>query len=165
MISENAIEGATMTDDTILVEPLWEGALEAFNTMIMLPLERIDEYKDGSTGLVGSITFMGALQGALVMQCSMESATKIAKSMLMMGDDDPMSHEEVEDALGEVVNLVLGGFKSRIAEDLGEIQISVPMVMEGREVIPAVGTEGKKVSVAAVSDGCQLNITVVYKES
>lgn len=165
MISENAIEDMAATDEKMLLESLWEGASESFQTMIMLPLERVEGHKDDSIGLIGSITFMGALQGALLVKCSIESATKIAKSMLMMGDDEEISQEEVEDALGEVVNLVLGGFKSRIAESLGEIQISVPMVMQGKEVNPVVGTEGKKVSIAANSDGCELNLTVVYKAS
>ena len=156
-----------MVETVTLEECIWQGAKEAFETMIMLPIEQTEDFDtelDSSTTLVGSITFTGSLQGAVILKCSIDSAEKIAKSMLMMEPDEPVEESEIHDAFGEVVNLVIGGFKSRIAESIGNIEISVPMVMEGKEMVPATGAGGQKVAVFAQGQDCKLKLIVVYKD-
>jgi CheY-specific phosphatase CheX len=155
-----------MIDQGLLKTALWDGAKEAFDTMIMLPIEPVESFSDDGdpTGsLVASITFTGSMTGALVIKTPKASAEHVAKSMMMMEADEEIDPVEVNDALGEVANLILGGFKTRIAEPIGEINISVPMVMEGKEVIPAMGSNVEKAEVYAKADSCELRMTVVYK--
>jgi CheY-specific phosphatase CheX len=157
-----------MVETVALEECLWESAKESFASMIMMPIERAEDFdaelEDVKT-TVGSITFSDALQGAVIIKCSTESAESIAKNMLMMEPDEAIDQSEVQDAFGEVVNLVIGGFKSRIAESVGSIDISVPMVMEGKEMTPATGADGHKAVVFAAGSGCKLKLIVVYKET
>ncbi|AQT69983.1 Chemotaxis protein CheC, inhibitor of MCP methylation [Anaerohalosphaera lusitana] len=156
-----------MIAEKTLTEPLWQAAEEAFKCMIMLDLDRVDKLEkldENTPRMVGSITFMGALQGAVVVQCDLDTARMVSRSMLMMGAEDEISDEEVEDALGEVVNLVLGGFKSRIANDLGEIQISVPMVIQAKDPSPGAGTGGEVADVFVKSGEHELQMSVVYKQ-
>ena len=155
-----------MIETVTLEECTWQGAKEAFETMIMLPIEKtenFDDRLDRSKTLVGSITFTDALEGAVILKCTVDSAEKIAKNMLMMEPDETVDACELHDAFGEVVNLVIGGFKSRIADSVGNIEISVPMVMEGKEMIPATGAGGQKVEVFAEGQDCQLKLIVIYK--
>ncbi len=157
-----------MIETVALEECLWQGAKEAFDTMVMLPIERAEDFDaelDDCKTLIGSITFSDALQGAVIIKSCDKSAECIAKKMLMMEPDDPIEASEVHDAFGEVVNLVIGGFKFRIAESVGHIEISVPMVMEGMEMIPATGADGHKVVVFAAGAGCKFKLIVVYKET
>lgn len=157
-----------MIETVSLEECLWQGAKEAFDTMIMMPIEMVDDFEaefDDSKTLVGAITFSGAIQGAVMVKCCNESAEKIAKSMLMMEPDEPIEISEINDAFGEVVNLVIGGFKSRIADGIGNVDISVPMVIEGKEMIPATGAGGQKLSIFAAGSDCKLKLIVVYKET
>jgi len=157
-----------MVEIVALEECLWQGAKEAFETMIMMPIEKVEDFDaelDGVQTLVGSITFSDALQGAVMIKCCDKSAECIAKNMLMMEPDDPIEASEIQDAFGEVVNLVIGGFKSRIAESVGNIEISVPMVIEGKEMNPSAGADGHKVSVFATGTDCKLKFIVVYKET
>lgn len=157
-----------MVETVALEECLWESAKESFATMIMMPIEKAEDFDaefDGVQTLVGSITFSDALQGAVIIKCGIASAECIAKNMLMMEPDEAIEASEVQDAFGEVVNLVIGGFKSRIAESVGKIDISVPMVIEGKEMIPVTGANGHKASVFATGIGCKLKFIVVYKET
>jgi CheY-specific phosphatase CheX len=157
-----------MIETVALEECLWESAKESFATMIMMPIEKSEDFEaefDGVQTLIGSITFSDALQGAVMIKCCNKSAENIAKNMLMMEPDEPIEASEVQDAFGEVVNLVIGGFKSRIAESVGNIDISVPMVMEGKEMIPATGADGHKATVFAEGQDCKLKLIVVYKET
>ena len=157
-----------MVETVALEECLWQGAKEAFDTMIMLPIEKAEDFDaelDDRKTLVGSITFTDALQGAVILKCCCKSAECIAKNMLMMEPDEAIEASEVQDAFGEVVNLIIGGFKSRIAESVGNIEISVPMVMEGKEMTPATGAEGHKAVVFAAGVECKLKLIVVYKET
>lgn len=157
-----------MTDVITLETPLWEGAKEAFETMIMLPIELADENDcvcDNVESTIGSITFSGDMQGALILKCTSASAEKIAKNMLMMEPDEQVEKSEIHDAFGEVVNLVLGGFKSRIADTIGNIDISVPMVIEGMQMTPGKGAGDNISFVYAKGDGCAIKFIVVYKNS
>jgi CheY-specific phosphatase CheX len=157
-----------MIETVALEECLWESAKESFATMIMMPIERAEDFDaefDGVQTVVGSITFSDALQGAVIIKCCSESAENIAKNMLMMEPDEAIEASEVQDAFGEVVNLVIGGFKSRIAESVGSIDISIPMVIEGKEMIPATGADGHKAVVFAKGAECKLKLIVVYKET
>ena len=157
-----------MIETVALEECLWESAKESFATMIMMPIEKTEDFDaefEDMQAVVGSITFSDALQGAVIIKCCSKSAENIAKNMLMMEPDEAIEMSEVQDAFGEVVNLVIGGFKSRIAESVGSIDISVPMVMEGMEMIPATGADGHKAVVFASGADCKLKLIVVYKET
>lgn len=157
-----------MIETVALEECLWESAKESFATMIMMPIEKTEDFDaelDSLKTVVGSITFSGSLQGAIIIKCCSDSAENIAKNMLMMELDEAIDPSEVQDAFGEVVNLVIGGFKSRIAKSVGNIDISIPMVMEGKEIVPTTGTDGHKAIVFAAGQGCKLKLIVVYKET
>jgi CheY-specific phosphatase CheX len=100
----------------------------------------------------------------VTIKCDCASADKIARSMLMMTDEDELGTEDIHDAIGEVANLVIGGIKSRIAESVGQVEVSIPIVMEGKEVVPAIGSDGHMVEVIAHGDNCTISFIIVYRE-
>ena len=156
-----------MTDTAVALKSyLWDSAAEAFETMVMIPIEEIEE-KEYDIGMAdsytGSITFMGDIKGVILIQCQIDSAEQIMKSMLMMEEDEEVEPSEVKDAVGEVANLIIGGIKSRIADTLGNINISIPMVVEGQEVRPAIGAGAIRAETYAKSDNFAISISIVYK--
>ncbi len=72
------------------------------------------------------IRFRGPLAGEVRLRCDPLAADSIARSLLMMGPSDPMSAEELRDALGEFTNLVSGAFKTRALDPRGTYTLSVP---------------------------------------
>ena len=157
-----------MIETVTLEEALWEGAKEAFETMIMLPIERSDGAEnqvETSKSIIASIAYVGPIKGAVTIKCDSQSAAKVARSMLMMTDEDELATEDIHDAIGEVTNLVIGGLKSRIAETIGHVEVSIPIVMEGKEVVPAIGSNGNMIEVVAQGDGCKISFILVYRET
>ncbi len=157
-----------MIEAAVLKDSLWEGAAEAFETMVMLPISEVEADAAGAggveTSLTGSLTFGGPLQGALLVQCDLDSAGAIARSMMMMEADEEIEEGEIKDAIGEIANLVLGGLKSRVAGTVGEIKVSVPTVVKGCEVRPALGKDSVRVEINAQGAGCNVKLVVGYRE-
>lgn len=157
-----------MIETVTLEEALWESAKEAFETMIMLPIERVENETqeiETSKSVFSSITFTGPIKGAVVIKCAYESTEKIARSMLMMSPEDEITTEDIYDAAGEVANLVLGGLKSRIADSVGDIDMSIPMVIEGKEIVPSIRKDDGKIEVTAQGDGCKISFILIHKET
>ena len=147
---------------------LWQSAKESFETMIMLPIERSEEAEnqvETSKSIIASIAYVGPIKGAVTIKCNSQSAAKIARSMLMMTDEDELTVEDIHDAIGEVTNLVIGGLKSRIAETIGQVEVSIPIVMEGKEVVPAIGSDGNMIEIVAQGDNCKISFILVYRET
>lgn len=157
-----------MIETVTLEEALWQSAKESFETMIMLPIEPVENAEnevETSKSIISSIAYTGLIKGAVTIKCDCQSAAKVARSMLMMTDEDELGQGDIHDAIGEVTNLVIGGLKSRVAETVGQIEVSIPVVMEGREVVPAIGSDGNMVEIVAQGDGCKISFIIVYRES
>ncbi len=155
-----------MISKALLQEIMWESVNETFETMISLPLEKLaqqNEDPESSTSLVASITFTGPWQGAFFMRCSAEGAEQIAKAMLMIEGDEPLAEAEICDAFGELVNMILGGLKSRIHDSVGEIDISIPSVTKGRLMRPLLGKDTIESRFAARCNGHTLTLAIAYK--
>ena len=93
-------------------EYIWESTSEAFETMVFLPIEKVDEPDEGldpALSLICTITFTGQLDGSFSMLCHAETAEKIAPGMLMSEPEDAIEDAEIYDAFGEVVNMTIGG--------------------------------------------------------
>jgi CheY-specific phosphatase CheX len=158
--------GVCMDNNDLIKDSIWKSASETFATMIFLPIEKTDKTEiqsDATSSLICSITFTGPIQGVFSICCSVVTAEKIARAMLMSEPDDELAEADICDALGEVNNMVLGGIKTRIAEAFGEIQISIPSVIKGLEIQPAMGKDTSEQHVCAKADGELMKMTVVYK--
>jgi chemotaxis protein CheX len=107
--------------------------VEVFNTMLGGSLIEVPDGVTGADTEVSAIVgFGGKYSGFVAVHFRKDAACKVASAMLagmeVNGVDDM-----VRDALGEVGNMIAGGFKKILSEDLGEtaFQISLPTVVEG----------------------------------
>jgi len=62
----------------------------------------------------------------------------MVRAMLIMGPDDPLEEGEICAAYGEITNILIGGFKSRVAESVSEMKISIPSVIRGQKMTPGL---------------------------
>ncbi len=154
-----------MLDQAVLKDAVWDSVKETFGTMITLPVERVDgnvELEE-SQSMICVITFKGQLEGSFSASCAKSCAEKIGKAMLMLGPDDPLSEPESCDAFGEVVNMLIGGFKSRISDIVPDIQISIPSIFEGLDIQPKPRRGASRVDVATTVDGLGMVLSVMYR--
>ncbi len=115
---------------------LLSSAKEVFESMVLLALEEVEDEAPGvqDVTLLGTITFTGDLQGCLGVCFSWACARDIAAAMLCMDSPETLSDDDVIDAIGEIANMVMGAVKTRFQGEVQHISISIPSVIQGREL-------------------------------
>lgn len=81
--------------------------------------------------VVGQIGFGGSTSGLVAFYTTTTGAALITQAMLCI--DTPPTTEEVADAIGEVVNMVAGSFRTRMATEGDTWAISIPSVTIGTD--------------------------------
>lgn len=78
----------------------------------------------------GSIQISGAWEGAVILDCTLPVARRAAA--LMFGVEiDETTNDQLEDALGELTNIISGTFKSQLPEPC---LMSLPAIVQGDDV-------------------------------
>jgi len=105
-------------------------AQEVFALMLSDQLE-ISREPFPATGLdvTSMVGLAGSLCGLLTLRCGTQTATLMAKKML--GVDGAAASSQMEDAVGEVCNMVAGNFKNKISGIGDGCKLSVPTVITG----------------------------------
>ena len=67
----------------------------------------------------------------------------------MLGMEIDKVDEDVKDAVGEVTNMIAGNVKTTLSETLGEMSLTIPLVITGDSL--SVSASGKDYEVIAVS--------------
>jgi CheY-specific phosphatase CheX len=137
--------GETLSD---LEASFAEVAKTALGVDEVVTLERTEaalpQYQGAYLGLV-------ALRGALQIGIASDEAgcQSLSKGLLGMGEGEPaLPAEELADAFCEIVNIVAGGFKSRVRERAGSLTMGLPVFFHGPA--QATGHTAVKVSLARV---------------
>lgn len=150
-----------------LKDVLLDSAKEVFESMIFMAVEEVEDAAPSDTDamLLATITFTGSIEGGLSIGCPLTSARAVAASMLCMDSPDELGDEDLTDAIGEVTNLVIGAVKTRIQDDIPNISISIPVVVQGRQLSSRLsdGTEKIDVNVSLAAEH-QATFSLLYRE-
>jgi chemotaxis protein CheX len=108
---------------------------EIFETMIMLdvtpgqPLaEHVSRFNCSLSAMVG---FAGFKQGNLTIHTPEKVAIGLTQSFL--GTDIEEINEDVQDAMGELANMIAGSLKPIISNEGKTVELSLPSVVYGKE--------------------------------
>ena len=135
MTTESAGTVVLLRDEQI-AGMLFAATQEVFTSMLGSEVQRLSEPEteqsasfDGVLvliGLVGSVIGNGALV------CSAETARNLSSRLLMTEFSN--IDEEVLDAVGEITNIIVGGFKNLLEAQIGPVQMSIPSVIYGKNI-------------------------------
>lgn len=152
-----------------------------FETMIMMDLKYDDaalvDETQIKTDVIGMVSFTGKYHGVIGLFCSKRFALKVASTMLMMELNE--FNSDVKDAIGEVSNMVAGNVKTKLSEQYGEMNLSIPIVIAGEGLSITAVNNLPTVSDTALScfskdpwlmtpftsNGEKFNIGLLLKES
>jgi chemotaxis protein CheX len=117
-------------------ENLESSVQEVFRMMLGIHCQRVVEpasarpkiEQESVTAVVG---FGGLLSGACVFRCSGSAAMKVAG--LMTGMQFDTIDDTVKDGIGEICNMLAGGWKSKVPDLAANCGLSVPAVISGRD--------------------------------
>ncbi|MBW4054175.1 MAG: chemotaxis protein CheX [Proteobacteria bacterium] len=108
---------------------------EVFSTMVMMevldsfPLkEPVSRFKCSITGMVG---FAGTYSGVISIHCPVALALKITSNML--GIDCDEVNEDLNDAIGEIANMLGGSVKQVLSKGGLDVKLSIPTVISGED--------------------------------
>ena len=127
-------EPCTLTDDQLAAYVI--GATrEVFSTMVMMdpaddyPLkESVNRFKCSITGMVG---FAGTYSGVISIHCPIALALKITSNML--GVECEEANEDLNDAIGEIANMLGGNVKQVLSKGGLDVKLSIPTVIAGED--------------------------------
>ncbi len=112
-----------------------DSAKEIFSTMVMMEIEVAGDLLKETAPLFDSISgvigLVGTHKGVLAIHLPQNVAMAVTGSFL--GMDVEEVNEDVEDAVGELANMLAGDVKTALAANGRDIDISLPTVIAGRE--------------------------------
>ena len=159
-----------ITNDSICMNNvLLASSQEVFETMIFMDLDQCfdEEQKITDDTILSSITFKGDIDGCLTICCNAECAKSIGINMLGMDPEEQISQEDTYDALGEVANMVMGSIKTKIQDEVGNISVSIPMVVSGKDIVTNIGnTSQTKTTIKVTIDSVYFaEFCLVYRNN
>lgn len=143
-----------------ITQKLIESTIEIFTGMVMMDLEVSEETKTQSGILQDSITGMvglaGTHKGLLLIHVPNPIAMAITGNFLGLEVDE--INEDVQDAIGEIANMLGGNLKAILSDNGKDIELSLPSTISGEEYNISSQTDTEhlvfqKVLPFKVSDG------------
>jgi chemotaxis protein CheX len=118
-----------------LVEAIEAATREVFATMLNQELKAETAFQEKqeaqpATGVISLIGLAGEWVGSGSLSCTAALACKIASWLL--ATEYPAIDDEVLDAVAEVTNMIIGNVKTTLEGRLGEMGLSTPTVIYGR---------------------------------
>ena len=117
--------------DTSWQGELEQSAREVFQIMLGSTFEVGSCELTADFSLSAVVGFAGELRGLLTLRCARASAISVAARMLGIGS--AAAEPEMNDALGELSNMIAGSFKTKLEQDGFQCMISVPTVISGSD--------------------------------
>lgn len=135
-------------------------ATEVFTTMLSYPslevkLETQDNIPaNGELHLASAVGIVGEFTGALYLHVSATLAHKLTCRLLHMTAQEVDSEDIVNDAMGEIANMVIGYIKSRLCEKGTVCAITIPSIVRGSHFrIEPVGIDERRLFLLKCDDG------------
>jgi CheY-specific phosphatase CheX len=128
--------------------PLSMALVKTFQTMLGIKLEAVSPTSVDpldSEHLLGTIGFGGKAVGRLYLRLSLASGKLVASRILGVDPKDITDTNEVTDAVGELLNIITGNFKSNLCDAGLDCRIETPQVARSLQFytdpIPGGGLE------------------------
>jgi chemotaxis protein CheX len=154
-----------ITEETVIMR-FHKDVQDIFTTMVgvedilHLPLQ-VDprtHFNDCATAMVG---FAGLFNGLVSLHFPQSLALSFTSSMI--GMEITELNEDVNDALGEIANMVAGSFKHHLSKDGHEVRLSTPSVVKGKEYVITPGGLANSLNLLFDSSGEWFLISIVIE--
>jgi chemotaxis protein CheX len=117
-----------------LEELVASAVTELFSTMLgmkMLPATLEAGFANGETHIAGAVGFVGRLSGVVYVFTTVSFARRITATFLGLAEAEVSEDEMINDAMGEMANMLVGHIKSRITDRGMPCVLTIPSVVRG----------------------------------
>lgn len=109
---------------------------EVFSTMLNFPVENQPSgtpFHSGEPHIAGAVGFIGTLSGVLYLYTSVNFARRVTRGLLGLPEAEFPSDEMLNDAVGELANMVVGHIKSRLSDRGMNCVLTIPTIVRGND--------------------------------
>ena len=121
---------------TDLDELVKSAVSEVFQTMLHTHVEDLrDEgaLRHGESHVAGAVGFIGEISGVVYIYCPAGFAQAVTARLLGLEAREIEGEEMVNDAIGELANMVVGQLKSRLCERGLNCVLTIPSIVRGSQ--------------------------------
>jgi len=150
MTLSNGLLSSLNTTEELLTQHLMRDVKEIFGTMVGLDdllhlpiqVDPVSDFKDCVSALVG---LAGNYSGLVSLHMPSNLAVRATSSML--GMEVTELDDDVNDAMGEIANMIAGSFKLHLSKSGLDIHLSTPSVVYGKEYVITLGSNPEQIAV------------------
>ncbi len=160
------ISQITNFTEELIAEYVISATRDVFSTMVMMdvkgdfPLkEPVHRFKCSITGMVG---FAGSYSGVISIHCPVELAQLITSNMLGVECDEV--NDDLNDAIGEIANMLGGSVKSVLSKGGLDVKLSIPTVISGEDYTVNSLSDSDCVVVPFTAEGRTLLVGLTLKK-
>ena len=153
-ISNDVLRSLNLSEE-MLIQLLKRDVINIFSTMVGLDdllhlpiqIDPVTNFKDCVSSLVG---LAGTYNGLVSLHMPSKLALMITGCML--DAEITEMNDDVNDAMGEIANMIAGSFKQHLSKGGLDIHHSTPSVVNGREYVISLGNNSNQVAVRFAAD-------------
>ena len=168
MTISNGLLSSLNTTEEMLSQQLMRDVKEIFGTMVGLEdllhlpiqIDPVTNFTDCVSSLVG---LAGTYNGLVSLHMPSTLAMRATSSML--GMEVAEIDDDVNDAMGEIANMIAGSFKLHLSKSGMDIQISTPSVIHGKEYVISLGSNPDQIAVRFATDDDWFMVAVAFEEN
>jgi chemotaxis protein CheX len=158
-----------MTRQLELIEDLaGHSVKEVFRNMVSMELESAlpEPFPASADGhILGSVGFVGESNGVIYLYMGMDFARIVTSKMLGIPESDTEELGMVNDAIGELSNMVAGSIKSRLSDGGEGCKLTIPSVVRGQQITVEELTKVTRKVIGFRYGQKQLLLGVLVKEN
>ena len=155
MTLSNGLLKALDSTEELLSQHLMTDVREIFGSMVGLEdllhlpvqIDPVTNFNDCISALVG---LAGTYNGLVSLHMPSTLAMKATSSML--GMEVTEVDDDVNDAMGEIANMIAGSFKQHLSKSGLDIHLSTPSVVHGKEYVISLGNNPEQITVRFTKD-------------
>lgn len=119
---------------------------------------------NGEPHVAGAVGFIGDMTGVVYIYCTTRMARKIASRSMGLDEAGPEADDMVNDTVGEIANMVVGGVKAKLFDEGVQTVLTIPSIVRGSNfVIECVSNTERAVRSFRSADGHQVVTEVLLK--
>jgi chemotaxis protein CheX len=147
---------------------LTDASVSVFATMLSFNVtvsKTEEDFFNGESHIAGAVGFTGAYNGVIYFYSSATFARRLTCGLLGMSDHEIEGDEMVNDAVGELTNMIAGQVKSKLDSRGDHCTMTVPSVVRGADfrIEPVTGVERR--SLFFQCDGGRVLVEALIKSA
>jgi len=150
------------------INPFLTSTINVITTMAFVKVEagtpHINRNNETSGTVTGVIGLAGAnVLGSVIISFHENSILEIVSNML--GEEFTEITADVEDAVGEITNMIVGGAKRVLAEKGFKFNLAIPTIIKGENVTLNLKTRGPRVVIPfKLESGAEFTVEACIEE-